>query len=496
MAEHCNERPPTVGIPSSSAAARRWASAAQGRQHAVSVRQRPQVQALLPRRGRAARTRRTRRERVGKAISEWSARHTPTSSLERSTSFIQRVTGTGDASSPSSSPGSTPSDAVDGGRTAVERYARTPRPRPPRARGRRSHRRRPARALSGSRLRARTLHRAHEPHHRSPCLGNEPDRLTRGRPMGRAPLPGDVRASRPRRCGDRSSTYLPDEEAELLAELERLADEHGLSRDPGGLTEAFRVGSRQLLRFVPPSRSAEPSLFTAEGDPVVHARADVDDRRPRGCPHASTRRPSSCGWARARTAAASASSSPPTGPRCSRRDRRCRRGGLFFESSYEGYPDRVGLGTFVLAGDELTFDAISEARLERAIQLIARPPRRATHDATRDRALGTSTRSSRSAAGRGRRVHCRVPRRIPPPVARRAAAMPRGASLHAQQRTRRTCAPRSSASYAPSRTEPHTPDATVTHGPTSAGCGTSSASTRNSPRSARRAPRSGMTDDG
>ena len=76
--------------------------------------------------------------------------------------------------------------------------------------------------------------------------------------------------------------YAPDEETELLAELERLAAAYGLSCDPAGLSEVFRSASRELLRFVPPSRSVEPSLFTAEGDPVVAARAtwslvDPDD---------------------------------------------------------------------------------------------------------------------------------------------------------------------------------------------------------------------------
>jgi len=44
---------------------------------------------------------------------------------------------------------------------------------------------------------------------------------------------------------------------------------------------------------------------------------------------------------------------------------------LFFESSYEGFPDRIGIGTFVLAGCELRFDAISEQRLERALELVS-----------------------------------------------------------------------------------------------------------------------------
>ncbi|MGZ4357198.1 MAG: YecA family protein, partial [Gaiellaceae bacterium] len=65
--------------------------------------------------------------------------------------------------------------------------------------------------------------------------------------------------------------YAPDEEAELLAELERLAAAYGLSRDRAKLSEIFRIASRELLQFVSPSRLAEPSYFTAEGDPIVSA---------------------------------------------------------------------------------------------------------------------------------------------------------------------------------------------------------------------------------
>ena len=67
--------------------------------------------------------------------------------------------------------------------------------------------------------------------------------------------------------------YAPEEEQELVAELERLAVAHGLSRDRAELSEVFQIASRELLRFVPPSRLAEPSYFTAEGDPIVSARA-------------------------------------------------------------------------------------------------------------------------------------------------------------------------------------------------------------------------------
>ena len=77
--------------------------------------------------------------------------------------------------------------------------------------------------------------------------------------------------------------YAPDEEPELRAELERLADVLGLPREPAGLREVFRLASRELLRFVPPSRLAEPSYFTAEGDPARRGTSSVVARRSRRC---------------------------------------------------------------------------------------------------------------------------------------------------------------------------------------------------------------------
>ena len=65
----------------------------------------------------------------------------------------------------------------------------------------------------------------------------------------------------------------PTEEAELLAEVERLA-----SLDSGVVGEssrvrAFRLHALSLMRFRPPSWSAEPTFFTLEGDPVASCTA-------------------------------------------------------------------------------------------------------------------------------------------------------------------------------------------------------------------------------
>ncbi len=166
--------------------------------------------------------------------------------------------------------------------------------------------------------------------------------------------------------------YAPDEEPELRAELERLAAACGLSRDPAGLGEVFRVASRELFRFVPPGRLVGPSYFTSEGDPIVSACAtwsllDPDDA------FIVLDAPPELLWA-GESEDGTGECFQLTGDRTELLARRppLPPNARFFESSYEGFPDRIGTGTFVLAGCELRFDAISEQRLEHAHELVAR----------------------------------------------------------------------------------------------------------------------------
>lgn len=165
--------------------------------------------------------------------------------------------------------------------------------------------------------------------------------------------------------------YAPDEEPELRAELERLADAHGLPRDSSGLGEVFSLASRELLRFVPPSRLAEPSYFTAEGDPLLSARAswslvDPDDafRVLDDPPELLWVGESEDGSGECFQLTADRAlllvRRPPLPPNA-----------VFFESSYGGLPNRIGIGTFVLDDSELRFDAISEPRLEHALELVS-----------------------------------------------------------------------------------------------------------------------------
>lgn len=167
-------------------------------------------------------------------------------------------------------------------------------------------------------------------------------------------------------------TFLPDEEQELVAEIERLAAAFGLPADPSGLSDALRAAVRELLRFVPPSRLVEPRLFTAEGDPVEYACAVWRLADPVAA-FVMLDTPPELLWVgesedgdgetfqltgdRAELIALR----PPLPP-----------GALYYESSYDGFPGRIGLGTFVLSDDELRFDAISAPRLARAAAAVER----------------------------------------------------------------------------------------------------------------------------
>ncbi len=280
--------------------------------------------------------------------------------------------------------------------------------------------------------------------------------------------------------------YAPDEEPELHAELERLADLHGRPRPPTGLSEVFRLASGELLRFVPPSRLAERSYFTAEGDPVVAARSrwslvDPDDAfRVLDAPPEllwvgeSEDGTGECFQLTGNRAELLARRPPPP-PNA-----------LFFESSYEGFPDRIGIGTFVLAGSELRFDAISEPRLENAIELVS------------DRLVGNAQLVEREVApldlDRTERAEALAPaetdvlasdyleqylrRWLDEPLAR-LEGLSRGPRLPS-----RSCMASSSFWCVRSRTEPGTPAARARPGRTSVGFGTSSALPHHSPRSA------------
>ena len=67
--------------------------------------------------------------------------------------------------------------------------------------------------------------------------------------------------------------YEPNEDAEILAELQQIAKAHGLSTDAAGLAAALTAGAREMACFVAPSRPAKRTLHTLEGDPVALGEA-------------------------------------------------------------------------------------------------------------------------------------------------------------------------------------------------------------------------------
>jgi hypothetical protein len=161
--------------------------------------------------------------------------------------------------------------------------------------------------------------------------------------------------------------YKPDEEPELLAECERLADVYGV---PVGSDRLFCAAALELMRFVPTGRRVTTSLFTAEGDPLVDGRASwriadasaalvlLDD-------------PPQLAWvgeSEDRSGEAFQWTVPREHLRMS--ETPLPPGALRFESSLTEMPGRVCLATFELTDEELRCTAVSEARLDAAIEMI------------------------------------------------------------------------------------------------------------------------------
>jgi Protein of unknown function (DUF2384) len=147
--------------------------------------------------------------------------------------------------------------------------------------------------------------------------------------------------------------FAPCEEPELLAELVRLA-----GSSPGERALA-------LMRYVPPSRSAEPSFYTLEGDPVVFATASwkVLDR--------------AAAAGRMRELGGLAAGDPLEIDITAQRETLVRQrpplppGALVLESSPVGAIDTIPIATLRLEGGELRAEAMSEERLEQTLEIVA-----------------------------------------------------------------------------------------------------------------------------
>ena len=171
--------------------------------------------------------------------------------------------------------------------------------------------------------------------------------------------------------GDRPSLWGPTrffepcEEPELRSELARLAGSPVDDLDEHALASTFRGHALALMRFTPPSRSAEPSFFTLEGDPVAFASAswDVHDiaaavERMRVLGALLPDDPVELDISASR--AALVRQRPPLRP-----------GALVLESSPVDALDAVPIATLRLEGDELHAEALSEQRLAHALEIVA-----------------------------------------------------------------------------------------------------------------------------
>jgi SEC-C motif len=158
--------------------------------------------------------------------------------------------------------------------------------------------------------------------------------------------------------------FEPCDEPEMRAELERLAGMPVEELDNSGLAATCRRHSFELMQFTPASRSAERSLFTLEGDPVAFASATwrVHDLR------AVTEQLTVLGGllpddplelevtvTRA-SLVEQRSALPP--------------GAVIVEATRVDAPDTVPIATLRLEGGELQAEAISEPRLDYAIDVV------------------------------------------------------------------------------------------------------------------------------
>lgn len=174
--------------------------------------------------------------------------------------------------------------------------------------------------------------------------------------------------------------YEPAEEYELLGELRRIASAYGLGEDRAGFEAALRLGARELVCFVPPSRRAERALFTLEGDPAVAATASWHLRDPDAALDALCEIPELIwdgetddgeaelfSWLTPRRALVARRPPLPPGAIC------LESGPV--EVAQDGklqLEDATCLGTFELRGDQLEFFGLSETRLGAAADLVAR----------------------------------------------------------------------------------------------------------------------------
>lgn len=155
--------------------------------------------------------------------------------------------------------------------------------------------------------------------------------------------------------------FEPSEEQELLDELERLADAPLAGLGPAKLDALCRRHALELFRFDPPSSAAELTTWTLEGDPVAFGTAvfrvkDVvaAEQRLRELGGLLPGEPIELACTASRDALVAERRPLP-------------RGAVVVDATVPGELDRVSIATVRLDGDELSVEAISEERLEDAV---------------------------------------------------------------------------------------------------------------------------------
>ena len=155
----------------------------------------------------------------------------------------------------------------------------------------------------------------------------------------------------------------PADESGLIAELERLVGDSVASmRDR--VADVFRDHALELMRYRPPRWDVEPSFFTVEGDPIVQGSATWSVRDLRGVRE------------RFRVLGRLASHDPLEMDITAPRDRLVTErpelpdGAIVVEASV-GDLDTVSVATLRLEGEHLSVEAMSEERLDHAIDIVA-----------------------------------------------------------------------------------------------------------------------------
>ena len=178
-------------------------------------------------------------------------------------------------------------------------------------------------------------------------------------------LLGRVMAGDPPSLWGPTRSFEPCEEPELRAELSQLASPPLEDLDEEALAAIYRRHALALMRFIPASRTAEPSFFTLEGDPVVFASATwrVRDRvaaaaRMHALGGLEPDDPLEMDITVQRAALVAQRAPLPLGA-------------LILESSPVGAIDTISIATLRLEGGELRGEAVSEERLDQVLEIVA-----------------------------------------------------------------------------------------------------------------------------